>query len=182
MPAAAEEFFAGHPDGLAVYRAVAEAVSGLGECEERVSKSQVAFRRVRGFAYVWRPGQYLRSTVPAVLSIALPAQLESARIKQVVHTGAAGHGCTTSSCRARARWTTRSGTGSGGLTRRPGNSLRASPLTWADALRKSRGEASPPGALAVAHQKGEIAVCGRRGVGVSPLRLLVPTYIPRWGS
>ena len=85
MPAAAEELFAGHPDGLAVYRAVAEAVRGLGECEERVSKSQVAFRRVRGFAYVWRPGQYLRSTVPAVLSIALPGRLGSARIKQVVH-------------------------------------------------------------------------------------------------
>lgn len=56
MPAAAEELFAGHPDGLAVYRAVAEAVRGLGEC-----------------------------TVPAVLSIALPAPLDSARVKQVVH-------------------------------------------------------------------------------------------------
>lgn len=84
MPSA-EGLFAGHPDGLAVYRAVAEVVRGLGESEERVSKSQVAFRRVRGFAYVWRPGQYLRSTVPAVLSIALPGPLESARIKQVVH-------------------------------------------------------------------------------------------------
>ena len=85
MPAAAEEHFAGHPDGLAVYRAVAEAVRVLGEYEERVSKSQVAFCRGRGFAYVWRPGQYLRSAVPAVLSIALPGPLDSARIKQVVH-------------------------------------------------------------------------------------------------
>lgn len=85
MPRSAEELFAGHPDGLVVYRAVAEAVRGLGECEERVSKSQVAFHRVRGFAYVWRPGQYLRSTVPAVLSIALPGPLDSVRIKQVAH-------------------------------------------------------------------------------------------------
>lgn len=84
MPSA-EELFAGHPEGLVVYRAVAEVVRGLGECEERVSKSQAAFRRVKGFAYVWRPGQYLRSTVPAALSIALPGPLESARIKQVVH-------------------------------------------------------------------------------------------------
>lgn len=84
MPSA-EELFAGHPECLVVYRAVAEVVRGLGECEERVSKSQVAFRRVKGFAYVWRPGQYLRSTVPAALSIALPGPLESARIKQVVH-------------------------------------------------------------------------------------------------
>lgn len=84
MPSA-EELFAGHPEGLVVYRAVAEVLRGLGECEERVSKSQVAFRRVKGFAYVWRPGQYLRSTVPAALSIALPGPLESARIKQVVH-------------------------------------------------------------------------------------------------
>lgn len=75
MPSA-EGLFAGHPDGRAVYRAVAEVVRGLGECEERVSNSQVAFRRVRGFAYVWRPGQYLRSTVPAVLSIALPGEVD----------------------------------------------------------------------------------------------------------
>ena len=42
-------------------------------------------RRRRGFAYVWRPGQYVGSDVPAVLSIALPQEVSSERFKSVVH-------------------------------------------------------------------------------------------------
>ena len=80
-----ESFFAGHPDGLAVYHAVARTVAALGDSQVRVTKSQLAFRRHRGFAYVWRPGQYVASTVPAVLSIALPREVRSARFKEVVH-------------------------------------------------------------------------------------------------
>lgn len=77
--------FEGHPEGLAVLRAVEEAVAGLGEVTVREGRSQVAFRRRKGFAYVWRPGQYVRSEVPAVLSIALPAELASDRFKEVAH-------------------------------------------------------------------------------------------------
>jgi hypothetical protein len=52
----------------------------------RASKSQVAFRRGRRFAYLWRPGQYLRNPeAEVVLSIALPRQITSKRFKQVVH-------------------------------------------------------------------------------------------------
>ena len=80
-----EDFFAGHPDGRAVAAAVASAVDALGHAEVRVSRSQVAFRRRTGFAYLWRPGQYLSSEVPAVLSIALPRELASDRWKEVVH-------------------------------------------------------------------------------------------------
>jgi hypothetical protein len=78
------KFFAGHPDGLAVYEAVTSVVRTLGEFEETVSRSQIAFRRGRGFAYVWRPAQYVASDVPAVLSIAAGHRLESPRFKQVV--------------------------------------------------------------------------------------------------
>jgi hypothetical protein len=81
----AEELFADHPEGLAVYHAVAKAVAALGDSQERVSKSQVAFRRRRGFAFVWRPGQYVASSVPAVLSVSLPRKAESGRFKEVVH-------------------------------------------------------------------------------------------------
>jgi hypothetical protein len=88
-PRTPEAFFAGHEDGLAVYRAVAEAVAALGECDVRVSRSQIAFRRRRGFAYVWRPGQYVASDVPAVLSVALDHPVESDRFKQVAHPAAA---------------------------------------------------------------------------------------------
>jgi hypothetical protein len=80
-----EEFFDGDPDGLAIYRRVADVIDRLGEAEIRVSKSQIAFRARRGFAYLWRPGQYVDNDVPAVLSIPLPAEDESGRFKSVVH-------------------------------------------------------------------------------------------------
>jgi len=83
-PHTPEEFFAGHADGLAVYRSVTAAVAELGDYEERVSRSQIALRHGRGFAFVWRPGKYVRSEVPAVLSIALRRRVESPRFKEVV--------------------------------------------------------------------------------------------------
>lgn len=51
----------------------------------RTSKSQVAFRRHRGFAYLWRPGQYLRRPGAEVaLSSRCPAT-GVPRFKQVEH-------------------------------------------------------------------------------------------------
>jgi len=84
-PRTPAEFFAGSPAGLRLYEAVAAAVAELGPHDVRVSRSQVSFRRRRGFAYVWRPGRYVRSDVPAVLSVALPRELSSARLKEVAH-------------------------------------------------------------------------------------------------
>lgn len=80
-----EEFFAGSPEGLAILQEVDRAVRAIGPAEVRVSRSQVAFRRRRGFAYVWRPGRYVRSDVPAVLSVVLPARDPSGRWKEVAH-------------------------------------------------------------------------------------------------
>ncbi|MQA07525.1 MAG: hypothetical protein GEU98_03050 [Pseudonocardiaceae bacterium] len=61
-------------------------VGWFGPFEVRVSKSQVAFRRKRGFAYLWLPGQYLaKPAVDVVLSIALGRHDESERFKEVVH-------------------------------------------------------------------------------------------------
>lgn len=83
-PSTPESFFDGSPDGLRVFRAVAQAVDEIAEVQLRVSKSQIAFRRRRGFAYVWQPTQYIDSDIPAVLSIALRHQLHSSRFKAVV--------------------------------------------------------------------------------------------------
>ncbi|WP_416956883.1 DUF5655 domain-containing protein [Nocardioides sp. T5] len=69
-------------------RAVEQALSSIGDASVAVTRSQVAFRRRRGFAYVWRPGQYVDSKVPAVLSIALPREVASDRFKEVVHPSA----------------------------------------------------------------------------------------------
>jgi uncharacterized protein DUF5655 len=84
-----EQFFDGYPEGLQVYEAVERAIRSIGDAAVRVTKSQIAFRRRKGFAFVWRPGQYVASTVPAVLSIALPHESRSERFKEVVHPSAA---------------------------------------------------------------------------------------------
>jgi hypothetical protein len=84
-----DSLFEGHPDAWAVYARVRDIVAGMGPWEVRTTKSQVAFRRARGFAYVWRPGQYLASAdAPAVLSIALGRHVESPRFKEVAHPSA----------------------------------------------------------------------------------------------
>lgn len=80
-----QRFFRGFPQGLAVFTAVRAAVEEVGDYDVRVTTSQIAFRRRRGFAYVWRPGQYVTSEVPAVLSIALPREVSSDRFKSVAH-------------------------------------------------------------------------------------------------
>lgn len=81
-----EEFFAGHPDALAAFEKVCAVVARFGPFEVRVSRSQVALRRRRGFAYLWLPGQYLRRpTAELVLSIALGRRDGSERFKQVSH-------------------------------------------------------------------------------------------------
>lgn len=88
-PATPEEFFAGHPEGWDLYTAARDAVEACGPCEVRVSISQIAFRRRRGFAYVWRPARWLAPPqADAVLSIALPRRVESPRFKQVAHPSA----------------------------------------------------------------------------------------------
>ena len=80
-----DAFFAGHPHGRSVAAAVAAVVEDLGPHTVRMTRSQVAFRRRRGFAWLWRPGQYVRSEVPVVLSLSLPCRDDSPRWKQVVH-------------------------------------------------------------------------------------------------
>jgi hypothetical protein len=82
-----EELFAGDETGLAAYRIVHETLTGWGDCEERVGRSQVGFRRRRGFAWMWNPRQYLRSAgADVVLTFALDHELASPRVKQAVRT------------------------------------------------------------------------------------------------
>jgi hypothetical protein len=80
------EFFAAIPLGLEVFERVLAILRGHGPVSVRVSRSQVAFRRRRGFAYLWLPEQYLgpRSAGVVVLSFALGRADASARLKEVV--------------------------------------------------------------------------------------------------
>jgi hypothetical protein len=79
-------FFAGHPMARSVFDRVEAVVAGAGGCTVRVSTSQVAFRRRRGFAYLWLPGRYLtRPSAQVVLTVALGRRDSSPRWKEVVH-------------------------------------------------------------------------------------------------
>lgn len=81
-----EAFLAGHAVASAVYERVRSVLDAMGPLEVRTSKSQIAFRRRRGFAYLWLPGQYLTGQVAeVVLSIALGRHDPSSRFKEVVH-------------------------------------------------------------------------------------------------
>src|SRR5699024_7861039 len=78
--------FGAYPRTLAICRRVEQVIATIGaDVSVNVTKSQVAFRNRRAFAWVWRPGQYVNNPMPAVLSIALARELDSDRIKSVVH-------------------------------------------------------------------------------------------------
>ena len=86
LPSTAEAFFAGSQLGLATLSRVRELLTTHPDVSERTTLSQVAFRRRRGFAYLWRPEQYLRHPgAEVVLSIALTHPLGSTRFKEVAH-------------------------------------------------------------------------------------------------
>ena len=82
-----EEFFDGSALGLAACsRLVAFFADARPDVTVRTSTSQVAFARRRGFAYLWRPTQYLRGPAADVaLAIARTAAMPSQRFKEVAH-------------------------------------------------------------------------------------------------
>jgi hypothetical protein len=84
-PIPLEQFFeGGDPLARALFDAVRVKILSIGEVEIRVTKSQVAFRRLRSFAWVWLPAQYLSGVVaPLVLSIDLDRFDTSPRWKEV---------------------------------------------------------------------------------------------------
>jgi hypothetical protein len=77
-------FFADVPLGRTVYERVRELLDE--PYDVRVSKTQVAFRRRRGFAYIWLPDMHLKKPqADVVLSITLEREVRSPRFKEVVH-------------------------------------------------------------------------------------------------
>lgn len=81
----AQQMLGDHPVALTVLERVVSIVERFGTVDIRVSKSQIALRRAHGFAYLWRPRQYLDSGAEIVLSIALGRRDKSPRFKEVVH-------------------------------------------------------------------------------------------------
>jgi hypothetical protein len=82
-----EHYFSGRPESKRLYDAVRQVIDRLGGGTTiHASKSQIAFRRRTGFAFVWAPAQYLRGTdMPAlVLTVGLRRRDGSPRWKQIV--------------------------------------------------------------------------------------------------
>jgi hypothetical protein len=81
-----EEFLRDSPSGRAVFAVVQSLLSGLPDVEVRTTRSQISFRRRRGFVFLWLPGMYLRHPrTEVVLSIATDRELASPRFAEVVH-------------------------------------------------------------------------------------------------
>jgi hypothetical protein len=80
-----DEYFKGKDESRKLFEAVRSLIDSLGTAEIRVTRSQVAFRRRKAFAWAWRPDKYLRGKIaPLVLTIFLPRKDPSPRWKQVV--------------------------------------------------------------------------------------------------
>jgi hypothetical protein len=80
-----EAFFEGQPESRRLFEAVRRAIEAAGTAEVKVTKSQIAFRRRKAFAWVWRPEQYLRRpAAPLVLTMGFRRRDPSPRWKQIV--------------------------------------------------------------------------------------------------
>ena len=93
--ATAEEHLSGHPVALDVLARVRAFLEEHGPVEERVTRSQVAFRRRHGFAWIWLPGRYLHGPqADCVLSVALdPPDRLGQRSSTTLQPASGGRGC-----------------------------------------------------------------------------------------
>lgn len=82
---ALEAYFEGHEASRRLFEAVRSAAAPLAGTTIRATRSQVAFRRRTGFAWVWRPDDYLHGRhAPLVLTLSLRRRDGSPRWKQIV--------------------------------------------------------------------------------------------------
>jgi hypothetical protein len=80
-----DEYFAGEEDSRRIFETLHSVVDSLGQVEIRLTKSQVAFRRRKAFAWAWIPGKYLRGRhAPLVLTLSLKRKDSSPRWKEIV--------------------------------------------------------------------------------------------------
>jgi hypothetical protein len=80
-----DEFFIGYATSRPLFDALHRLAVTLGDTEVRVTRSQIAFRRERDFAWAWLPDRYLGGGhAPLVLSVALRRRDPSPRWKEIV--------------------------------------------------------------------------------------------------
>ncbi len=90
-----DEYFEGNINAQRLFEAVNRVMLAIGPAEVRVTKSQISFRRKKAFAWLWRPGKYLRGrkVAPLVLTIGLRRRIPSNRWKEIAepHPGRFTH-------------------------------------------------------------------------------------------
>lgn len=80
-----DEYFAGYESSRSLFEAVRRVIDAIGPADLQISKSQIAFRRRKAFAWVWVPERYLhRQAAPLVLTLGRRERDPSPRWKQIV--------------------------------------------------------------------------------------------------
>jgi isopentenyl diphosphate isomerase/L-lactate dehydrogenase-like FMN-dependent dehydrogenase len=80
-----DAFFAGYAESRPIFDALLRLMNEIGLAEMRVTKSQIALRRIKAFAWIWVPGKHLRGKIaPLVLTVNFPAPDPSPRWKEIV--------------------------------------------------------------------------------------------------
>jgi hypothetical protein len=81
-----DDYFADRNQARVLFDAVIAMASKLGPFGTRVTKSQIALKRSRDFAWLWCPDRYLhgQDLAPLVLSLSLPDPDPSPRWKEIV--------------------------------------------------------------------------------------------------
>ena len=80
-----DEYFEGNDQSRQLFESQGGVIESIGAVEIRVTKSQIAFRRNKAFAWAWIPSKYLRGDVaPLVLTLSFRHKDPSPRWKEIV--------------------------------------------------------------------------------------------------
>ena len=80
-----DEFFSGFQESRRLFDSLRAAIETISPVEVRVTKSQIAFRRGKAFAWAWAPDRYLRGGhAPLVLTMSFPKRDDSRCWKEIV--------------------------------------------------------------------------------------------------
>jgi hypothetical protein len=80
-----DEFFFGYEESRPLFEKLRQMMDTIGPTELRVTKSQIAFRRRKTFAWAWVPARYLhRKPAPLVLTLGFRRRDASPRWKEIV--------------------------------------------------------------------------------------------------
>jgi hypothetical protein len=79
-----DEFLSGYEEARPIFDALRAEIDSLGSVDVRVTRSQVAFRRRRPFAWAWVPARYLGRGAPLVLTLSFDHRDGSPRWKEIV--------------------------------------------------------------------------------------------------